>query len=108
MARQYRQGDVLLVPVASPQGRIREVPREQGRIVLAHGEVTGHAHAVEDEAARLVTDEEARELFLIVHGDDAVALSHEEHDTLWIDPGAYRVVRQREYEPSVGWDWVHD
>jgi hypothetical protein len=32
---------------------------------------------------------------------------HEEHDPIRIPPGAYRVVRQREYEPR-GWRAVAD
>src|SRR3954469_16865394 len=44
---QARQGDIWLVRVdeALPVGVIR-VPREGGRVVLARGEATGHAHAV--------------------------------------------------------------
>lgn len=40
-----RQGDVLLVRVERPP-RGRSVPREDGRLVLATGEVTGHGAAV--------------------------------------------------------------
>jgi hypothetical protein len=48
----YRQGDVLIVPMAEtsvPPGtdRLPRQPRDaRGRLVLALGEVTGHAHAV--------------------------------------------------------------
>ena len=110
--RQIRQGDVLLVRVDQPAASVVDVPREDGRVVLAHGEVTGHAHAIVDEAAQLVTAAEADELFLIVHGDVSVSLVHEEHETLMVDPGVYRVVRQREYRPAQvserDWDWVSD
>jgi hypothetical protein len=110
--RQIRQGDVLLVRVEAPTGELVDVAREYGRVVLAHGEVTGHAHAIVDEAAQLVTAAEALDLYLIVHGEQPVSLVHEEHETLSVDPGAYRVVRQREYTPSPvderDWDWVHD
>jgi hypothetical protein len=112
----YRQGDVLLVAVTSPPKDATTV-QSGGRIVLASGEATGHAHRVESEraqlatarvhfgsgnpeAARLLSTEEAHNLFLLVYGDEAVALQHEEHDTLSIPPGAYRVVRQREYAPG--------
>lgn len=110
--RQIRQGDVLLVRVDGyvPETAWSEVPRENGLLVLAHGEVTGHIHAIADERARLVTDDEAAELYLIVNGTEAVALTHQEHDGLAVDPGLYRVVRQREYAPTEtqGWDWVCD
>jgi hypothetical protein len=48
----YRQGDVLIVPVAEEAvpSHVERAPREsrdgRGRLVLALGEVTGHAHAV--------------------------------------------------------------
>jgi hypothetical protein len=43
-----RQGDVYLQPIAAlPAGEAKEI-REPGRVVLAHGEVTGHAHAIYD------------------------------------------------------------
>jgi hypothetical protein len=93
-----RQGDVLLIPVpAAPSGP--EVARQDGRLVLATGERTGHAHVVCDEHAELVTSEGARELFLLVHGTPAT-LSHEEHSALTVPPGSYLVVRQREYAPA--------
>ena len=46
-----RQGDLLLVPVAGlPEGADRV---RSGRLVLAEGEATGHAHVVDDERASL-------------------------------------------------------
>jgi hypothetical protein len=93
-------------------------------LVLAYGEATGHAHVIADERAELVTSAEAEELYLAVYGDEAVALTHDEHDTIAVGPGFYRVVRQREYIPGVyeeagrprqpqeeeefGWDYVND
>ena len=54
-----RQGDVLLVPVEGlPQGsesRQQKVERVGGRLVLAEGEATGHAHAIEGPGAQLVS-----------------------------------------------------
>jgi hypothetical protein len=41
-----RQGDVLLVRVDVSVAGTRHVPRDGDRLVLAYGEVTGHAHAV--------------------------------------------------------------
>ena len=46
-----RQGDLLLVPIAGlPEGADRV---RSGRLVLAEGEATGHAHVVDDERASL-------------------------------------------------------
>jgi len=53
---QIRQGDVYLIPVAAlPEGCKPIQPEAGRRFVLAHGEVTGHAHAIyeftQDQAA---------------------------------------------------------
>jgi hypothetical protein len=66
--------------------------------VLAHGEVTGHAHAIEAEGAALFRDPRLMAMFLTVTGDP-VALEHDEHDSIAIPPGRYHIVRQREYAP---------
>jgi hypothetical protein len=107
-----RQGDLLLVPVdevPSVLGAVRS-----GRLVLAEGEATGHAHVVEDERASL------HSLFVngAWHGNDTwflsveegepVLLVHEEHDALSVPPGVYEVRRQREYLPRQVPRWVSD
>jgi hypothetical protein len=92
----YRQGDVLLRSVGRIRGRATPVARESGRIVLAHGEVTGHAHAIdapEAEATLLTTDEQTRFLHLV----EDVELTHEEHAPIRIPAGLYEVVLQREW-----------
>ena len=95
----YRQGDVLLVAAKAPKGAAA-VKRTKRGLVLAEGEATGHAHVITDESAELVTADEAAELYLLVHGTKAVPLTHDEHDTILVPPGTYRVVRQREYSPE--------
>lgn len=109
----YRQGDILLVRVdETPAGN--PVTRDgRGRIVLAEGEATGHAHAVLDPEAVLI--ETAEERFLRVLAEGGVDLTHEEHAAIRLPQGDYRVVRQREYVyPETGrrvtrsWSWVAD
>lgn len=103
-----RQGDVLIRKVdALPKG-LKEVPLDdRGRIVLAEGEVTGHAHVVEcDEATFLAADlTDLENRFLRVEHEAQVV--HEEHDTLTLEPGFYEVRRQREYQPEAE-RWVAD
>lgn len=97
----YRQGDVLLVRVEQVIGSIEEPRDGRGRIVLAEGEATGHAHAIHDPAARVVNHRvEGR--FLEVLAEGGVDLVHEEHATIRLPAGAYRVVRQREYRYPAG------
>ncbi len=96
----YRQGDVLIVPVKAIPESLDPVARENGRVVLAHGEVTGHAHAIKAEGAALFRDPRLMAVFMTVSPDGPVALEHEEHGTIMIPPGGYQVVRQREYAPG--------
>ena len=91
----FRQGDVLLVAVDTLPEQAQPEPR-RGRIVLAEGEVTGHAHAVEERDARTFTHDGQRYLL----AKSKAQLIHEEHAPIAVPPGAYRVVIQREYEPD--------
>ena len=77
----FRQGDVLIIPIAELRPNCRRVPRENGCAVLAHGEVTGHAHAIKDQRAALFRDPKLAAIFMHVSGDSPVALEHDEHDT---------------------------
>ncbi len=94
----YRQGDVLVVAVDAIPRRAKPVDRRRERVVLAYGEVTGHAHAIADSGAALLEHEHDR--YLRVTAGGGVGLTHEEHETILVPPGEYRVVRQREYTPE--------
>jgi hypothetical protein len=93
---QYRQGDVLLMKVKNLPCAKKAVKRENGRMVLAHGETTGHAHVVADPKARFWQRGDERYLEV----PDAAQLTHEEHGAIALPPGLYRVIRQREYVPA--------
>lgn len=81
---QLRQGDVLLV-AASYRGEKegKPIPKEAGRTVLMHGEVTGHAHAIQPGAKVAYFDADA-ERFLTVM--EKVGLGHEEHTAVFLAP----------------------
>ena len=91
----YRQGDVLLVPITETT-TAKEVSEENGRLILAYGETTGHAHAIMSKRAKLYLDEER--MLLHVNGRMPVNLTHEEHSDLLIPAGRYMVVKQKEYD----------
>lgn len=99
MPQSVRQGDVLLIPVASIPASASPVERDRGRVILAYGEVTGHAHAITAPEATLLSDVDAR--FLRIVGS-AVDLGHEEHATITVAPGEYRVVVHREWTDDLG------
>lgn len=95
----YRQGDVLLIPChrqSRPQGATEEPIPADGRVVLAYGEVTGHAHVL--AAAAAVALRTASERYIEVR--EQTDLTHEEHAPITLKPGLYRVVLQREYTPA--------
>lgn len=99
---QYRQGDILIVRIGELPEGVRPLPRDRGRIVLAYGEATGHAHAIADPGADLLagsTDTNVEERFLQIVSA-SVTLAHEEHAPITLPRGSYRVVRQREYTPD--------
>ena len=94
-----RQGDVALVRDDSAEAG-DEIPRDNGRVVLAYGEVTGHAHAFDAEHVTMYAQKaKSADRVLKVVGNVAY-LKHEEHDRIATPPGTYRVVRQREWTDS--------
>ena len=97
---QYRQGDVLITRVRSIPKAAKAKARDNGRVVLAYGEVTGHAHAIVEAEATLFSllDDTQEQLYL--EADGTVHLRHEEHAPITIPPGRYRITHQREYQPD--------
>ena len=100
-----RQGDVLLIPCDFPEilrGR-QPIPTKNNRVVLALGEVTGHAHAIYDVIDREVEPkvrlwDTGVERFLQVI--QRCELCHEEHTAQELIPGWYRLPTQVEYTPA--------
>jgi hypothetical protein len=75
----------------------------RNRIVLAEGEVTGHAHCVLDDAAALFAPADLDEMadrFLRVEAE-SVEVVHEEHGTNVLERGDWAVRIKREYAPEV-------
>ena len=90
---QYRHGDVMIEKVRSLPSKKRKLPHT----ILANGEITGHSHRVDHSGASLY--ESPGGLFLHVTAKQAT-VSHEEHDSIALPKGYYRVWRQREYSPE--------
>ena len=114
---QFRQGDVQIQQVAALPSGSTPVEPEANRIVLAHGEVTGHAHAIYDHlispaAADEIADnaiaraQSKARLWLAPSGDrylqvdDTVTLRHEEHTEHVLPAGVYHLPLQVEYSPA--------
>jgi hypothetical protein len=100
----FRQGDILLIPVKdeSLPSDARTLPAAErdgrGRLVLALGEATGHAHAVHAHGTLLRSPDPLRPDYL--HLPSGGRLVHEEHAAISLAKGWYQVIRQREYLPG--------
>ena len=103
---QVRQGDVFLERVA-PRAKSGTSITDQGRIILAYGEVTGHAHEVvcaepgisdENFSPAQLFEEPDGTRYLFV--ERSCTLTHQEHGPIALAPGVYKVTRQREYSPE--------
>lgn len=104
--RQVRQGDVFLHKIKTRERQGAPIT-DQGRVILAYGEVTGHAHEVVAEsdvattselpAAQLFEEPDGRRFLFIERG---CTLVHQEHGAIALEPGCYEVTRQREYSPE--------
>lgn len=94
---QMRQGDVFLEKVGGIPDGAKPVPNDQGRVILAYGEVTGHAHALQPDAAFLFEAPTGERFLRVVKETD---LTHEEHAPVHLTPGLYIVRQQREYFPG--------
>jgi hypothetical protein len=89
----WRQGDIFI-------GAIPSIPEDAVRlsgVVLAEGELTGHHHRIEDSRSASLYSHRGQLLLSVVAPE--AKLVHEEHGTIELTRGAYRVWRQREYEP---------
>lgn len=91
----YRQGDVLIE-------RVTDIPadakRAKGKIILAHGEATGHHHSIaETDPADWWKQEDGTQF---VHARGQSTVTHQEHAPIVLPRGKYRVTRQREYSPE--------
>jgi hypothetical protein len=87
-----RQGDVLLTKVSIlPKGL-----KKRKDNVLVEGETTGHMHELTAKTVSVYgTDDD-----MYVSLDKPTELIHPEHNTIQVDKGVWKVIRQREYSPA--------
>ena len=93
-ATLWRQGDVFLIATSG----LPLAGRVERRPVLAEGELTGHAHRLEDPASGRVFSV-GSDLYLEVLADTATIV-HEEHGAVTLPRGGYAIRIQREYSPQ--------
>ena len=93
-----RHGDVQIIKIDSIPSDAKKLDRKE----LAFGEVTGHAHRT--DLGELFETKDGK-LYLKV--SELSKVSHEEHKTVTLQPGCYRVSIKRQYTPE-GWENVQD
>ncbi len=130
--KMWRQGDVLIFKLEGEaaeaarkkisDGKAKPVDRDNGNVVLAYGEHTGHSHHIPattcslflDDTVTSISESDAMGLISRTGGgrverpeadrllavDAPVVLKHQEHDPISLDSGVYQVRRQREYDPE--------
>lgn len=92
---QLQQGDVMLEQILFiPKTAIKKTSNQNKQYILAHGE-SNHYHAVEEEDGV-----EFYELngTLFLKTEKEVELTHQEHNTITIKPGIYKIGRVREMD----------
>ena len=84
--------------------RVKELPKdvkainaEKGRFIIARGEVTGHAHAVEEKGCQMFVGSDGK---VYLNVEEETVITHEEHGAIPLPEGVYVYIPQREYTPE--------
>ena len=94
VSKLARQGDILFVKIDKlPKGLKKSMDR-----IVAHGEVTGHAHRVAESEGVALLENEQGDKFVQADGDWQIV--HDEHGPITLEKGVWEARRQREYSPE--------
>ena len=94
-----RQGDVLLRKIKSLPQKLKLQNKDNGRVIIGYGEVSGHTHGFTMEAnVSLFANDDLSARYLVT--EEPVKLIHDEHEPISLDVGVYEVIQQREYTPK--------
>jgi hypothetical protein len=106
--RMAAQGDFIIIRVNEIPANLKTMDPENGKIVVAHSE-TGHNHVMEAERVTAYVPEvdsgkDLYEMFLKVEAPTPIdhLRSYHTHESIMVNPGLYRIKRQREHTPE-GW-----
>ncbi len=106
MIRLCAQGDILIERIADcpVSGQVIEAA-EENAVTIAEGEATGHRHTLHGAVTMYRDDALARDIpagLYVAHVQvkSTSRLQHEEHAAITLEPGTYRVRRQRQLEPA--------
>ena len=105
-----RQGDLLLVKIDSIPESAKKQKKDDGLVVLAYGEITGHMHAIAEKNVCKLQDLETEYLEVMEeaylrHGtkeqiQNRKEIPNADHAEIKLPVGEYRIIHQREYTPE--------
>jgi hypothetical protein len=96
---QIQQGDVIGRMVGAVPENAKAVKPVRGRLIVAEGEATGHAHAIQADSGAALVEADGK-LYLSVEQD--TPMTHEEHNPVTWAPGIWEIGKVREK------DWFED
>jgi len=98
MDKWIRHGDVIITRITAEEYENLHFPHKSDT-VIAYGEATGHHHKLQAQAGQaqvLVNKSQETQAFSV---KSDTKLVHEEHATVTIPKGYYKVEFEKEYEP---------
>ena len=98
---QIRQGDVMVERIEELPSDAVPVETKEKRVVLAYGEVTGHCHQIKSGAKEFNFSGDKFGKRLLKISNKPVNIDHEEHSTIQIPKGTYRIIQQMEYQQEI-------
>ena len=93
----FQQGDVLIQSVDEIPADAEKLSPDQHKNTLAEGEVTGHAHRVQG-IVDLFRQANTPPGDVFMSAPKRIVLNHEEHGSVAIPKGRYKVSLVREYD----------
>lgn len=87
------QGDVNFIEVDKIPTKAKKVKKQNRGYVLAEGEATGHAHTIKEDVELYEVDG-----VLYLKNATQVNVTHEEHHTVTVPPGTWKIVITKEYD----------
>ena len=95
----YRHGDVIINQITKEEyDNLSGLPK--GNLTIAYGEATGHHHTLNAKTgtAQVLVSQQTHEATAF-RVDQKTQLVHQEHKTISIPKGYYRVEFEKEYQP---------
>ena len=98
---QARQGDIFFEVVDGPSEAALKKNQRHETPVLAHGEVTGHTHAIATpHISQFQSYVDPDNGHVYVKSATQMSVDHDEHDTITMPKDEWiKISRQREYDP---------